>query len=113
MPKGGKIFIFECAEVYVQKNMNILSSFALNRVLISDIDSSYMDKYAEYEFISLTLVKGFKITLYVDINPSIIFHHHMYLCVELKISIDNVGMLEKFLYNSINIKYSCKLREVD
>ena len=44
-------FHIECAEMYIQKNMNILSSFALNRVLISDIDSSYMDKYAKYEFI--------------------------------------------------------------
>jgi len=40
------------------KNMNISSSFALNRVLLSDIDSSYMDKYAKYEFIFINVVKN-------------------------------------------------------
>ena len=38
--------------MYIRKNMNILDSFALNRVLFSIIDSSYTDMYAKYEFSS-------------------------------------------------------------
>ena len=44
--------------MYIHKNMNISSSFALNRVLFPDIDSSYMDKYAKYEFIFINVVKS-------------------------------------------------------
>ena len=44
--------------MYVRKNMNNSTSLALNRVLLHNIDSSYMDKYAKYEFIFINVVKS-------------------------------------------------------
>jgi hypothetical protein len=53
-----KFSYLDCVEIYIRENVNISGSFALNRVLISNIDSSYMDKYAKYEFIFINVVKS-------------------------------------------------------
>ena len=51
-------FHIRYAEMYVYKNMNISSSFALNRVLFPDKDSSYMDKYAKIWIYFIDVVKS-------------------------------------------------------